>query len=38
LYYYEDQDDELPATDELDYPEEEQIYKMLLKELAFTQG
>jgi len=36
LFYYEDQDDELPAIDELDYPEEKQMYNMLIKELAFS--
>lgn len=38
LFYFEDQDDELPAADELDYPEEKQIYNMLLNELAFNIG
>ncbi len=36
LYYYEDDDNELAAADDLDYPEEKQLYNMLVKELAFS--
>jgi hypothetical protein len=34
LYYHNDPDDEL--TDELDVPEERQLYQSLVKELVFA--
>ncbi len=36
LYYYEDQEDEHSLSDDLDYPEEKQLYNLLVKELAFS--
>lgn len=36
LYYYTEPNDEIPSTDELDYPEKQQLYSDLLKELVIS--